>query len=109
MFSINVSSYNYANNQVLVGEIEILSNNEVYFIASTKLGASVRDAVRNPSYNLKADIFDKRLNEIKYFDYLYKYIIKNNLLDAIVEFALFDIKVGINNENIVIYEIRTDY
>lgn len=109
LFSINVSSYNYANNQVLVGEIEILSNGEVYLILSKRSDYSVRDAISNPDYNLKTNIFDKKLNEIKSFDYLYKYIIENNLIDTIVEFSLFDIKVGINNENIVIYEIRTNY
>lgn len=109
LFSINVSSTNYKDNQVLVGEIEILSNSEIYLTLSKRPDYSVRDAISYPDYNFKTDIFDKRLNEIEYFDYLYKYILKNNLLDTIVEFSLFNIKVGINNENIVIYEIRTDY
>lgn len=109
LFSINVSSTNYKDNQVLVGEIEILSNSEIYLTLSKRPAYSVRDAISYPDYNFKTDIFDKRLNEIEYFDYLYKYILKNNLLDTIVEFSLFNIKVGINNENIVIYEIRTDY
>lgn len=109
LFTINVSSANYVDNQLLVGEIEFLSNGEVYAILSDNPAASVRDALANPTFNLKTNIFDKNLNKIPYFDFIYRYIIMNNLLDVIVEFALFDIKVGINKENIVIYELRTHY
>ena len=109
LFSINVSSANYVKNQLLVGEIEILSNNEVYLIASTNPEYSVRDALKNPTYNLKTNIFSKKLNNIKHFEEIYSYIIKNELKDIIVEFALFDINVGINKESIIIYELRTNY
>lgn len=71
--------------------------------------ASVRDALKNPTFNLSTDIFDKKLNKIPYFDLIYQYIINHNLQDVIVEFALFDTEVGINNEHIVVYELRTHY
>ena len=109
LFTINVSSYNYVENQLLVGEINILANGEVYLILSIDPTASVRDAIRNPDFNLKTNIFDKRLNEIPYFDYVFQYILSNNLYDVIVEFALFNKNVGINDEKIIIYELRTDY
>lgn len=109
LFTINVSSINYNKNQLLVGEIEILSNNEVYLTLSTNPNYSVRDALCNPTYNLKTNIFDNRLNEVEYFDKIYDYISKNDLFDCIVEFALFNKKVGINKEEIVIYELRTNY
>lgn len=110
VFSINVSSANYAENQVLVGEIQILSNNDVYAMLSTKPGYSVRDAIKNPDFNVKTNIFDKNIiDNIPYFDDLYSYIISNSLQDVIVEFAMFNVNVGINNEKIVIYELRTDY
>ena len=109
LFSINVSSANYVKNQLLVGEIEILSNNEVYLTASSNPEYSVRDALKNPTYNLKTNVFSKKLNNIKHFEEIYSYIIKNELKDIIVEFALFDINVGINKENIIIYELRTNY
>lgn len=63
LFSINVSSANYVDNQLLVGEIEFLSNGEVYATLSTDPKASVRDALRNPTFNLKTDIFDKKLSK----------------------------------------------
>ena len=109
LFTINVSSANYVENQLLVGEIEILSNGEVYATLSLDPTASVRDALRNPTFNLKTDIFDKRLNGMPNFDLIYQYISDNELYNVIVEFALFDTEVGIKKENIIIYELRTHY
>lgn len=109
LFTINVSSANYVENQLLVGEIEILSNGEVYATLSVDPTASVRDALKNPTFNLKTDIFDKKLNRIPYFDLIYEYIINHNLRNVIVEFALFDKEVGIKKEKIIVYELRTHY
>lgn len=109
IFTINVSSANYADNQLLVGEIEILSNGEFYLTLSTNPNASVRDAIKNPTFNLKTDIYDKILNTIPHFEYIYEYIIDNNLQDVIVEFSLFDKNLGLKNEKIIIYELRTHY
>lgn len=109
LFTINVSSANYVENQLLVGEIQILSNGEVYATLSVDPTASVRDALRNPTFNLKTDIFDKKLNKIPHFDLIYEYIITHNLQNVIVEFALFDKKVGIRKERIIVYELRMHY
>ncbi|MBE5822306.1 MAG: hypothetical protein E7311_06975 [Clostridiales bacterium] len=109
LFTINVSSANYVKNQILVGEIEILSNGDVYAILSVDPTASVRDALKNPTFNYKTDIFDKKLNHIPYFDLIYEYIVNYNLQNVIVEFALFDTDVGINKEKIIVYELRTHY
>lgn len=110
IFSINVSSINYQDNQLIAGEICFLSNNEVYAILTFNKDASVRDARENPSLNLKTDIFDKtNLERIPHFDYIYNYIVTNHLEDVIIEFALFDKEVGIKRERIIIYELRTEY
>lgn len=109
LFTINVSSANYVENQLVVGEIQILSNGEVYATLSVDPTASVRDALRNPTFNLKTDIFNKKLNKIPHFDLIYEYIITHNLQNVIVEFALFDKKVGIRKERIIVYELRTHY
>lgn len=109
LFSINVSSYNYIDNQLLVGEI-YFSNTSVNAILSTNSKYSVRDAIKNPDFNIMTDIFDdKTLNKIPYFDKVYEYIIENKLQDIIVEFAYFDKPVGVNKENIIIYELKTNY
>lgn len=109
LFTINVSSANYVDNQLLVGEIEFLSNGEVYAILSLDPLASVRDALSKPTFNLKTDIFDKRLNEIPHFNVIYQYIADHNLYDVIVEFALFNKEVGIKREKVIVYELRTHY
>ena len=102
LFSINLSSYNYIDNQLLVGEIYI-SGTSVNAILSTNSSYSVRDAIRNPDFNFMTNIFDdKTLNKIPCFDEVYKYIIDNKLQNAIVEFAYFDKPIGINKENIII-------
>ena len=109
LFSINISSYNYVENQLLVGEI-FISNESVNAILSTNSCYSVRDAIRNPDFNIMTNIFDdKTLNQIPCFDKVYKYIIDNKLQNTIVEFAYFNNPIGINKEHIIIYELRTDY
>lgn len=109
LFTLNVSSANYIENQMLVGEINILSNGEVYATLSIDSTASVRDALKHPTFNIKTDIFDKGLDKIPYFDLIYQYISDHNLQDIIVEFALFNSEVGIKKENIIVYELRTHY
>ncbi len=104
-----MSSANYVDNQLLVGEIEFLSNGEVYATLSIDPTASVRDALSNPAYNIKTDIFDKQINRIPHFDVIYEYVTSHNLQDVIVEFALFDKNVGIKKEKIIVYELRTHY
>lgn len=108
LFSINVSSFNYVDNQLLVGEI-CFEGYEVSAILSTNSKYSVRDALRNPDFNFATSIFDEKLNDVPYFDNVYKYIVENKLQNVIVEFAYFNKPVGINNEHIIIYELRTEY
>lgn len=110
LFSINVSSANYVDNQLLVGEIEFLSNNEVYAILSINPNASVKAAISNPTFNIKTNIFDDVLiNKIPHFNIIYNYIIEHNLKDIIVKFALFDKELGIKKEKVIVYELRTHY
>lgn len=108
-FSINVSSYNFTNNLVLIGDARISKDGEVWLIASKNKNYTGRMAEANPDYNLKTTLFDKRLNKIPAFDKLLRYIVDHNLLNVIVEFAIYNKPVGINKENIIIFEIRTDY
>lgn len=110
LFSINVSSANYVDNQLLVGEVEFLSNNEVYATLSVEPSASVRDALSKPDFNIKTDIFDNKLiSSIPHFNIIYNYVIEHDLKDVIVEFAIFNKDVGIKKEKIIVYELRTHY
>lgn len=109
LFTINVSSYNYTKNLVLIGDIMISKTNDVWFIGSTNSNFTGRMAEQFPDFNISTDIFDKKLKYIPKFDLIYKYIVEHDLLDIIVEFAIYDCPVGIYNEPIVIFEIRTDF
>lgn len=66
-------------------------------------------AEKNPDFNYHTDIFDKKLNHIPGFDIIYNYIIDHDLLDVIVEFAIYDKPVGIYKDQVIIFEIRTDF
>lgn len=74
LFTINVSSYNYTDNLLLIGDIMIKKDKSLYLIASTNKNYTGRMAEENPDYNLDTDIFDKRLNKIPGFKYIFEYI-----------------------------------
>lgn len=109
LFTINVSSYNYTSNLILIGDIMIGSNNEVWFIGSKNPNFTGKMAEQNPEFNYYTDIFDKKLNLIPGFDKIFEYIYKYDLLDVIVEFALYSKPLGIYNEPVIIFEIRTEF
>ena len=109
LFTINVSSYNYISNFILIGDIRIGSENEVWFIGSVNPNFTGKMAEQNPDFNYSTDIFDKRLNKIPGFDLIYGYIINHKLIDVIVEFAIYDKPIGVYNEQIIIFEIRTEF
>ena len=91
LFTINVSSINYVGNQLVNGEIEILSNGDVYAQFSCDPAAIGRPSDPG-TIILNTSIFDNHaLKKIPDFDYIYDYLIKHNLKDVIVEFALFDV------------------
>ena len=109
LYTINVSSYNYSDNLILIGDVMIKHDNSVWLIASCNKNYTGRMAEQNPDFNISTDIFDNKLNEIPGFDLTYKYIVENNLIDIIVELAVYDIPVGVNKENIVVFEVRTSF
>lgn len=110
LFTINVSSFNYADNQIMEADIEIKKNGDIYVTISKNPELNVRDNIDNVYMSLKTDIFDdKTLDRIPDFDYIYNYLYKYDLFDVLVEFSLFDKPLGINNERIIIWELRTHY
>lgn len=110
LYTINVSSINYAENQIMEADIEIKRNGDIYVTISKNAESVIRDNIKDAYISLKTDIFDdKTLNKIPEFDYIYSYLYKHNLFDVLVEFSLFDKPLGINNERIIIWELRTHY
>lgn len=109
LFTINVSSYNYTSSLVLIGDIMIGKNNEVWFIGSTNPNFTGKMAEQYPEFNYYTNVFDKRLNSVPGFDLIYEYVVKHDLVDVIVEFAIYDQPLGIYNEQIIVFEIRTEF
>lgn len=109
IFTINVSSYNYSKNLILIGNVMIGHNNEVWLTCSTNQNYTGRMAEEFPDFNISTNIFDNKLNDIPSFDLLYKYIVEHDLIDIIVEFAIYDCPLGIYNEPIIVFEIRTEF
>lgn len=103
---IAISVNAYKNNKIILGTIELTSNNMVSFTGSTDPDCDHRTIFRENQYNIHCDIFDRRLNDIPGFDSIYSFLVEENLVDVIVEFSIFDIDVGINHEKLVIQEIR---
>ncbi len=109
LFSINVSSYNYISSFVLIGDIMIGRNNDVWFIGSKNKNYTGKMAESNPDFNYCTDIYDKKLNYIPGFDLIYSYILNHSLMDVIVEFAIYNKPIGMYKEQVIIFEIRTDF
>lgn len=107
-FGLDVSSENYKDNIKLVGEISYCANNDFMFSGSTNITSTHR-YFKEPNYFLKTDVFDKKIKNIPYIDKIIRYIDEHNLYNLIIEFVVFDIPIGINKEEIVVYEVRTDY
>lgn len=108
ILGLDVASYNYLNNKVLLGEILITSNMEITLSGSFNKESNHRNFCE-PNIFIKSNIFDKKIKYIKGLDEIISYIFKHSLFDIIIEFCVYDIPLGIYKENVVIFEIRTDY
>lgn len=109
LFAINVSSYNYIEHLLFIGDVFIGRNNEVWLIGTTNKNYTGKMAERDPEFNYKTDIFDKKLDKVLGFDKIYGYIVQHQLLDVIVELALYDKRLGTEEEFVIVFEIRTDF
>ena len=110
--TVGVSYNPFKNNIVLVGDIKIEKSEDNVFVnltARTDKNATHRNIYDKPKYNLNCTIEDDKLWEIDGMGDILKYITEYGLLNCIVEFAVYDKKLGVNNENVVISEIRTGY
>ncbi len=108
-FTINVSTYGFYTHQLCTGEIRIDKNMDVSLAVSNNPLESARGGAQNPDYMLNTTIYDKKLDSIKGLNQVIDYIFKHELFDLIVEFASFDIPVGLYNEDVVIFELRSLY
>ena len=110
--TIGVSYRPYKNKVVLVGDIRVDKTKEdvlVTLTARSDKKATHRNIYEKPKYNFSRSLDDDVLWSINGFDKIIKYICDYNLFGAVVEFAVYSVKIGINHDNVVISEIRTGY
>lgn len=108
-FSIGVAAYYPNTSQILTGDICIHNNMMVDYIISNNPNYTTRDVLKDPDYNGYSNLFDKKLKKIRGLKEIVDYIFEYELFNIIVEFAVFNRPIGINNEKVVIWELRTDY
>lgn len=107
-FSLGVSCFSYGG-VVLLGEV-LLTDNNVTLVARTDDKATHRNIYEQSEINfVNTSMENNKLWEVPGFDILIKYIIEHNLKNVIVEFVVFDHNVGVNNEKVLIVELRSDY
>lgn len=103
---INDSMKPYDGALVLQGDLEITKDSNVTATLDDTPNRSQRDAVTFPKYNVKRDLKDGSVHWVHHLDEVIDYCIQHNLFDIVVEFTLFNEKVGCNNENLIIWELR---
>lgn len=104
-------SYNeYKDNIVLVGDIIVHNESQtVDLTARSDNNATQRNIYENPQYNLHTSIENDKLWDIPGMPKIMRYITDHELYDVILEFIVYDCKLGINKENVVISELRTGF
>ena len=106
-FSLAVSCGSYTG-KILLGEI-LISNNRVVIGARNDKESHHRNIYDNPCINLDTDWNDKRLWKIDGVEKLFNYLASNKIYDTIVDFVVYDHEVGINNNDVLIVELRSKY
>lgn len=106
-------SYNeFKEDIVLVGDIIVhksYGNETIDLTARTDTEATHRNIYEKPEYNIHTSIEDDKFWDIPGISKIMRYISDHELYNMIVEFAVYSIRIGINKENVVISEIRTQY
>lgn len=106
-FSVYESLAQADNFMVLQGEISISEQFEILASLDDRKGISNRDAMQNPHWTLNPNYLFKRKYSIPGLDKVIDYICCNELFDVIVEFSMYDVPVGVNQENLLIWELRS--
>lgn len=110
--AISVSYRPYKDKIILVGDINIAKVEDdfvVDLIARSDSEATNRNIYEKPEYNFHTDLKDETLWQVDGIDKIIRYIAEKGLTEYIVEFSVYDCKIGVNKENVVISEIRKDY
>lgn len=106
-FSLAVSYSSYTG-KVLLGDI-MIDNNRVVIGARNDSASHHRNIYENACINLDTDWDDKRLWKVHGVEKVFNYVLSKNIFNVVVEFVVYDKKVGVNNEDVLIVELRSKY
>ncbi len=107
IFYLGHSTNNMART-LLVGDIFIGQDMNLMLTASSRT-SSHREMAKKPEFDFNTTVYDPALKRIPYFDTVLNYVFRYKLFDMVVEFAIFDTPVGVNQQKLVIYELRSQY
>ena len=109
--TVGVSYNQYKSHIVLVGDVKVSKSyiEMVDLVARDDEDGTNRNVYENPKYNLHVSLDDEKIWGIPGFSKLMDYISNHELYDLIIEFIVYDKKVGIKKDYVVICEIRSSY
>ena len=109
-FTIDVSARPYKEDIVLLGDIKVYKDeNMVDLTARTDEEANHRNIYSEPEINLHKNLDSDQLWNVPGFSKLMNYISTYELYDIVVEFVVYSARVGKKKENVVIFELRSEY
>lgn len=110
-FILDVSYNEYKEDIVLVGDIKVTRGivDVVDLSARTDSEATQRNIYENPQYNMHCSLDDERLWKVPGISKIMSYVAEHELYNVIVEFIVYDCKLGVNKENVIINELRSNY
>jgi hypothetical protein len=106
-FSLAVSCFAYEN-IVLLGEI-CLTKENITIVASDDKTVHHRNVYQKAIINKKTTLDDDSIWDVDGVEDIIKYVVDHNLYDVIIEFVVYDKPVGVNNNKVLITELRSDY
>lgn len=108
-FSVYESLAPFDDRLIIQGEIIISADFVMQASLSDVKNIPNREAMDNPKYKLFIDLKKENEPDIRGLKKVINYIINHNLFNLVVEFSMFEVPVGINKENIIIWELRDYY
>lgn len=93
---------------ILQGSIQIFDDWTCIASLNDTKGQPNREADDIPKYKLFFNIIDDYEPDIRGLKRIIDYYVTHELFNLVLEFSIYDIPIGINKENIIVWEIR-DY
>ena len=92
-------------NLVLQGEILVTEDAHMIASLSTMKGRSNREAMKRPPIKIDVSLL-RRSPKVQGLNQVLDYVFKYRLFGVVVEFSLYDCPVGVNRENLIVWELR---